>query len=61
MDHLKENNITYFAHMFFAMKLSMHMLWACVKCFIHAIFPGIFITAATDLNNCLDKKLNSRK
>ena len=61
MNHLKENNMGYFQHMFFAIKLSANILLSCIKCFIHGIFPGVFITAATDLNNYLDDKLNSRK
>ena len=61
MNHLKENNVGYFEHMFFALQLTFKISLACIKCFVHAIFPDLFISAATDLNNYLEKKLNSRE
>ncbi len=41
MKHLKDNNISYWKHWFFAMKLSFSL-------FVHAWFPNILETYASD-------------
>ena len=41
MKHLEDNNISYWAHWRFAMKV-------CLALYIHAWIPSIFITYASD-------------
>ena len=41
MKHLKENNISYWKHWLFAMKLSLVL-------FIHAWYPDVFETYVSD-------------
>lgn len=48
-NHLKENNMSYYQHMLFALLYSWMCLSACVFLFIHALFPCFFQTAGSDL------------
>ncbi len=40
---------TYFQHLFFASKFGLQMMWGGFACFMHAIFPFVFITTGSDL------------
>jgi len=53
------NNICfiYFQHFKFSMLLSIQFFIASYKAFIHAIFPFLFITSSTDINNIIKNKL----
>ena len=58
--HPKEVNVTYFEHMWCAIKFSFKL--ECLACcaFIHAIFPFLCETTASDgvkkLNDCMKKR-----
>jgi hypothetical protein len=41
IQHLKENNMTYFQHLFFALKIAGSLV-------IHAVLPWFFKTYASD-------------
>ena len=47
-EHLKEAKETYFEHMKNAFKVSFGMIEGGLKGAIHALIPGLFITAASD-------------
>lgn len=51
MKHLKDNNITYWGHWWFAMKLSIAL-------FIHAWFPNLFTNYASDKICSKQKEVN---
>ena len=42
MKHLKDNNMGYFEHLGFAMKLAVHLNVMAFVSFVHAIFPFVF-------------------
>ena len=46
--HLVENNVSYFQHMKIAAGLSITLTFSGMLCLIHAIFPFLFSTTATD-------------
>ena len=54
MNHLKEQNETYFEHMRHALSISYLLLAAGTKCLIHAVIPPLFETGVSsrldDLN-----------
>jgi Family of unknown function (DUF6356) len=47
--HPREVNMTYWSHCKRAMGLGLHILYAGICCFIHAFFPFLFQTKASDL------------
>ena len=61
--HLKDVNMSYFAHMKFSLFLSFTFLKASFTAFVHAIYPDIFITSSTEtlelLNIEMKKKMSS--
>lgn len=46
--HLAQKNITYFEHLCQAWHYSYHLIRGGVLCFIHGIFPNLFVTSASD-------------
>ena len=46
--HLEEAKETYFEHMVNAFKISFGMIWCGFKGVVHALVPGLFVTAASD-------------
>ena len=49
MQHLKDRNISYFTHMFCAIKYSIKLYFASQLLLIHAIVPWLFETTASDI------------
>ena len=58
--HPKEVNETYFEHMWCALKFSCKLECLAFAAFIHAIFPFLCKTTASDgikeLNDCMQKR-----
>lgn len=48
-DHLKENNMGYTQHLFFALLYSYLCLMASIYLLLHAFFPCFFQNAGSDL------------
>lgn len=46
--HPRSIGETYFQHLFFASKFGLQMMWGGFACFIHAIFPFLFVTTGSD-------------
>ena len=55
--HLKENNISYFRHLVFAITLSRIFLEASILLSLHAIFPFILIDCASKRIKKINKML----
>ena len=49
INHLKENNMSYTQHLFFALLYSYLCLIATIYLIIHALFPCFCQTAGSDL------------
>lgn len=49
MQHLKDRNVSYFAHMFCAIKYAIKLYFASQVLLIHAIVPSLFETTASDI------------
>jgi hypothetical protein len=47
--HLKDKNINYLNHLTQALLISGKMLYGAIACFIHAVYPDVFQTAASDI------------
>ena len=58
--HPNSVNETYLQHMWQAIKFSVRLEWLAFCVFIHAIFPFLFVTTASDgikkLNDCMKKR-----
>lgn len=59
--HLKDINESYFEHMLYALKYGFKMLGAGIACILHAIFPDIFVTAASDTIKSITSEIEERK
>jgi hypothetical protein len=59
--HLEDINETYFEHMRFAERCGLRMMLAGFACVLHGIFPGIFVTTASDALKKLDAEIYQRK
>jgi len=59
--HLKEQNETYFQHMWGAWKICATLKILLFKCFIHSIFPFLFTSAVSDKIECLQKMTKREK
>lgn len=57
--HPKKVCMTYFQHCKFAIELSGLFAFGAVTSIIHAFFPDIFITSASDMNEYIRLKLIS--
>lgn len=49
IEHLKENNMTYLQHLFFAVRYGLLCVIAGILLVFHAIFPCWFQTSGSDL------------
>lgn len=47
--HLKEKNMTYFAHLKQAWTVSIKMAVGSIVCFIHGLYPDLFQTTGTSI------------
>ena len=59
--HLKSQNETYIEHLVYATKISSLLILLAVKCFVHAIFPFLYVTAVSDnikKIKCLTERTN---
>lgn len=54
-NHLKENRLTYCEHFHRAMSIWFTMIVASSKNFIHAFYPDVFTTSASDAIEYLQK------
>ena len=59
MQHLKDKNTSYFAHMFCAVKYSLKLYFASQVLLIHAIIPSLFETTASDIIKDIIKETQS--
>jgi len=59
--HLKDNNMTYLQHLYFAFFHGIICLIAGLCLIIHAIFPCWFQTAGSDLVSLLANVFKKRK
>ena len=57
MKHLKDNNMGYFEHLGFALKLSGQLVVMAVVGVIHAIMPFIFANSVSSGIKAMDAKL----
>ena len=57
MKHLKDNNMGYFEHLGFALKLSGELVVMAVVGVIHAIMPFIFANSVSSGIKAMDAKL----
>ena len=53
--HLKDQNETYFQHMWAAWKIVYSLSVIGFKCFIHSVCPFLFTTALSEKIDCLNK------
>lgn len=49
MQHLKDKNVSYLAHMFCAIKYAIKLYFASQILLVHAIIPSLFETTASDI------------
>lgn len=61
MDHLKQNNMTYWQHFLFAFGHGIGCLRAGLCLICHAIVPAIFPTTGSSLVQKLDKSFTDHK
>ena len=57
MKHLKDNNMGYFEHLGFALKLSGQLVVMAAVGIIHAVFPFIFANSVSAGVKAMDAKL----
>lgn len=57
-NHLQEKSMTYFQHLICALGIAARMGVASTKTAIHAVYPDVFTTAATDFHAELGKLLS---
>ena len=57
MNQLKDNNMGYFEHLGFALKLSGQLVVMAVVGVIHAVFPFIFANSVSAGVKAMDAKL----
>ena len=57
MKHLKDNNMGYFEHLGFALKLSGQLVVMAVVGVIHAVFPFIFANSVSAGVKAMDSQL----
>mgnify|MGYP003119029909 CR=1 FL=1 len=53
--HLKEQDESYFVHMWNAWKLAANLLLVTSKCFVHSFFPFLFTKAVSSKIEYLDR------
>jgi len=57
--HLTQKNMTYVEHLCQAWGYSYHLIKGGILCFLHGIFPNLFVTSASDtvfyLHNIIHK------
>ena len=60
MKHLKDVNMTYIQHFYYAIKLSARLYYLSYISLVHAIFPCLFTeTVSSDICK-INEKLNNR-
>ena len=57
--HPDEVCMSYTQHCKLSLKLSLLMLLGCIKAFIHAFIPDLFITSTSDINKKISIILNN--
>lgn len=60
-EHLREQEETYFEHMWGAWKIVWFLKKLELKCFIHSIFPFLYTTAVSDKIECLKELCERNK
>lgn len=58
LNHLENNDLTYFQHMFRAWKLALLFYMGFILTLIHSFFPIILPTASTDTNRIIKNILD---
>ncbi len=53
-EHPKENGETYFQHMAASWKIIHTLKVIELKCFVHSVFPFLFVDALSDKIECLE-------
>lgn len=59
--HLEENKESYFKHMYHALYISFNLFSSSIKCFIHAVYPDVFIDSASATCLKITNYMESRK
>ena len=61
MGHLKEAGMTYFQHMYHALRISTFLIIAALCCVIHAVLPFTFKKTASSIIKHLSDDVASRQ
>ena len=59
--HLKETGMSYFQHMFHALRVSSILILAATCCIIHSVFPCLFVSTASTMVDNLNKNITKRQ
>ena len=57
--HLDKMNMNYFQHMIVSLHFACILFIYCLKSFVHAFIPDLFITSTTECINEINFKLNN--
>jgi|UniRef100_A0A6C0DWS3 hypothetical protein len=60
-EHLEEMNMGYFEHMFISLHYAFILLLSCIKAFIHAFIPDIYVTSTSECIVEINKELTRHK
>ena len=59
-DHPKEVGETYFQHMRVAARTGLKLAGGALACFVHAIFPFLFVTTGSKTIETLHRQIHKR-
>ena len=57
IDHPRTVNETYIEHLIFAGSFGVKMVWGGIGAIVHALIPGLCITAGSDMIKTLNKTI----
>ena len=60
-EHLEEMKMGYFEHMFISLHYAFILLLSCIKAFIHAFIPDIYVTSTSECIVEINKELTRHK
>jgi len=50
-EHLKKNNVSYWSHLFFALKVSFRLLASAVLLGLHSVIPALVVPKSLNLES----------
>ena len=59
--HLDEMKMGYFEHMYISLHYAFILLLSCIKAFIHAFIPDIYVTSTSECIVEINKELTRHK